>query len=363
MSHPQVDRDWWRGAVIYQIYPRSFQDSSGDGIGDLAGIRRRLPYVASLGVDAIWISPFFTSPMKDFGYDVSDYCGVDPMFGSLEDFDDLVAEAHRLDLKVMIDLVISHTSDEHPWFQAARADPNSPYRDWYVWRDEKPDNITDGIVFPGVQKAIWSYDRTAKAWYMHRFYKFQPDLNTTNPAVRQEILKIMGFWLALGVSGFRVDAVPFLIEPRGVLTETPAILAFVAQSFPASKLAPLDDPFAFAELQAFNSYLCSTVHVAHAHGRRGSRWVDDADAIAAMQKKVPETMAACFELIENGMLRGPWVMGETYSVADPYLFTIAGWLEGDGVDIARFPHVRDHRKRMMERPAVARAMAAVAAPA
>lgn len=157
--------------------------------------------------------------------------------------------------------------------------------------------------------------------------------------------------------------VPALATPRGVLTETPAILAFVAQSFPASKLAPLDDPFAFAELQAFNSYLCSTVHVAHAHGRRGSRWVDDADAIAAMQKKVPETMAACFELIENGMLRGPWVMGDTYSVADPYLFTIAGWLEGDGVDIARFPHVRDHRKRMTERPAVARAMAAVAAPA
>ncbi|MBE0691915.1 MAG: glutathione S-transferase family protein [Aquamicrobium sp.] len=157
--------------------------------------------------------------------------------------------------------------------------------------------------------------------------------------------------------------VPALATPRGVLTETPAILAFVAQSFPASKLAPLDDPFAFAELQAFNSYLCSTVHVAHAHGRRGSRWVDDADAIAAMQKKVPETMAACFELIENGMLRGPWVMGETYSVADPYLFTIAGWLEGDGVDIARFPHVHDHRKRMTERPAVARAMAAVAAPA
>lgn len=155
--------------------------------------------------------------------------------------------------------------------------------------------------------------------------------------------------------------VPALATPRGVLTETPAILAFVAQSFPAAKLAPVDDPFLFAEIQAFNSYMCSTVHVAHAHRVRGSRWVDDPDAIAAMQKKVPETVAACFELIETEMLRGPWVMGDAYSIADPYLFTIAGWLESDSVDIARFPRVQDHYRRMTERPAVARAMAAAAA--
>lgn len=155
--------------------------------------------------------------------------------------------------------------------------------------------------------------------------------------------------------------VPALATPRGVLTETPAILAFVAQSFPAAKLAPVDDPFLFAEIQAFNSYMCSTVHVAHAHRVRGSRWVDDPDAIAAMQKKVPETVAACFELIENEMLRGPWVMGDAYSIADPYLFTIAGWLESDSVDIARFPRVQDHYRCMTERPAVARAMAAAAA--
>lgn len=155
--------------------------------------------------------------------------------------------------------------------------------------------------------------------------------------------------------------VPALATPRGVLTETPAILAFVAQSFPAAKLAPVDDPFLFAEIQAFNSYMCSTVHVAHAHRVRGSRWVDDPGAIAAMQKKVPETVAACFELIESEMLRGPWVMGDAYSIADPYLFTIAGWLESDSVDIARFPRVQDHYRRMTERPAVARAMAAAAA--
>lgn len=154
--------------------------------------------------------------------------------------------------------------------------------------------------------------------------------------------------------------VPALVTPRGVLTETPAILAFIAQSFPAARLAALDDPFAFAEVQAFNSYLCSTVHVAHAHRVRGSRWADDAEAHVAMQKKVPENMSACFDLIEKEMLRGPWVMGEAYSIADPYLFTIAGWLEGDGVDIARFPRVHDHFNRMRERPAVKRVQAAVA---
>jgi glutathione S-transferase len=151
--------------------------------------------------------------------------------------------------------------------------------------------------------------------------------------------------------------VPSLATPRGILTETPAILAFIAQSFPEAKLAPLDDPFAFAEIQAFNSYLCSTVHVAHAHRVRGYRWADDPDAIAAMKKKVPETVGACFELIESQMLRGPWVMGESYTIADPYLFTLAQWLEGDGVDIARFPGVADHRARMAERPNVRKAIA------
>jgi glutathione S-transferase len=152
--------------------------------------------------------------------------------------------------------------------------------------------------------------------------------------------------------------VPALVTPRGVLTETPAILAYVAQSFPEARLAPLDDPFAFAELQSFNSYLCSTVHPHHAHGVRGSRWADDADAIAAMKKKVQENMTACFELIEERMLRGPWVMGEAYSIADPYLFTIARWLPSDNVDISRFPRVHDHYRRMEERPAVKRALAA-----
>lgn len=161
-------------------------------------------------------------------------------------------------------------------------------------------------------------------------------------------------YLAINPNG----RVPALVTDRGILTETPAILAFLAQSFPQAELAPPDDPFAFARLQAFNSYIGSTLHVAHAHRLRGSRWADDPAAHEAMRKKVPESVAACFELIENGMLRGPWVMGESYSVADPYLFTVARWMEGDSVDPARFPRVIGHRNRMMERPAVARAVAA-----
>jgi glutathione S-transferase len=151
--------------------------------------------------------------------------------------------------------------------------------------------------------------------------------------------------------------VPAMVTSRGILTETPAMLAFIAQSFPAAKLAPLDDPFGFAQVQAFNSYLCSTVHVAHAHRMRGHRWVDDPAAIAAMQKKVPQSVTACFELIDRVMLKGPWVMGESYTVADPYLFTLSNWLEADGVDLARIPRVAEHRSRMMERPSVKKAMA------
>jgi glutathione S-transferase len=151
--------------------------------------------------------------------------------------------------------------------------------------------------------------------------------------------------------------VPSLVTMRGILTETPAMLAFIAQSFPKARLAPLDDPFAFAEVQAFNSYLCATLHVAHAHRMRGTRWADDPAAIAAMQRKVPDSVGACYELIENKMLRGPWVMGETYTICDPYLFTVAQWLEGDGIDPSRFPKVRNHRERMSERAAVRKAIA------
>ena len=201
------DRQWWRGATIYQIYPRSYQDSNNDGVGDLAGIEQRLQYVASLGVDGIWISPFYTSPMKDFGYDVSDYCDVDPVFGTLADFDRLIATAHRLNLKVIIDQVYSHTSDLHPWFTESRASRDNPKADWYVWADPKPDGSPPSnwqSVFTG---PAWTWDAHREQYYMHNFLTEQPDLNLHNRDVQDALLNVARFWLERGVDGFRLDAI------------------------------------------------------------------------------------------------------------------------------------------------------------
>ena len=205
---------WYRNAVIYALDIESFQDDNGDGIGDFAGLTRRLAYLAGLGVTCVWLHPFFGSPRQDDGYDITDYYAVDPRFGDLGDFVEFAHQAETFGIRIVVDLVVNHTSRQHPWFQAARADPASPYRDYYVWSKKRPRDITTGIVFPGVQKSIWTFDRKAGAWYYHRFYDFQPDLNFANPAVRREIHKIMGYWLELGVSGFRVDALPFLIENK-----------------------------------------------------------------------------------------------------------------------------------------------------
>ena len=203
---------WWRGAVIYQIYPRSFRDTNGDGIGDLAGIVEGLDYIASLGVDGIWISPFFTSPMKDFGYDVEDYCGIDPTFGTFADFDAIIAKAHRLGLKVIIDQVYSHTSDEHAWFQESRADRTNPKADWYVWADPKPDGAPPSnwqSVFGG---SAWQWDGPRKQYYLHNFLISQPDLNVHNRAVQDALLEVTRFWLNRGVDGFRLDALNFTMH-------------------------------------------------------------------------------------------------------------------------------------------------------
>lgn len=215
------DRDWWRGAVVYQIYPRSFQDSDGDGIGDLKGILRRLPHIAALGVDAIWISPFFKSPMKDFGYDVSDYCDVDPMFGTLADFDVVVAEAHRLGLRVMIDQVISHTSDEHPWFKESRAGRDNARADWYVWADARPDGTppTNWLsIFGG---SAWQWDTRRQQYYLHNFLAEQPDLNFHNKAVQDALLDTVRFWLDRGADGFRLDTINFYFHSRGLEDNPP----------------------------------------------------------------------------------------------------------------------------------------------
>lgn len=206
---------WYKNAIVYCLSVESFMDSNGDGNGDFRGLMRRLDYIHGLGATAIWLMPFQTSPGRDDGYDVSDYYGVDPRYGTLGDFVEFTHGAKQRGMRVLIDLVVNHTSNEHPWFKAARSDPKSPYRDWYVWSKKKPANANEGMVFPGVQKSTWTWDAEAKEYYFHRFYEFQPDLNTANPLVQAEILKIMGFWIQLGVSGFRMDAVPFVISEKG----------------------------------------------------------------------------------------------------------------------------------------------------
>ena len=212
---PMINDLWYKNAVIYCLSVGTYMDSNGDGIGDFKGLMRRLDYLHGLGLTAIWLMPFQVSPHRDDGYDVSDYYGVDPRYGTIGDFVEFTHGAKQRGIRVLIDLVVNHTSDQHPWFKQARKDPDSKYRDWYVWSKKKPPRADHGMVFPGVQKSTWSYDHEAKAWYFHRFYDFQPDLNTSHPEVQAEILKIMGFWIQLGVSGFRMDAVPFIIATKG----------------------------------------------------------------------------------------------------------------------------------------------------
>jgi maltose alpha-D-glucosyltransferase/alpha-amylase len=202
---------WWKNAVIYCVDTQAFLDTNGDGVGDIDGLTQRIDYLAGLGVTCLWLMPFYPSPERDYGYDVSDYYGVAPKYGSAGDIVELIQTARERGIRVIADLVVNHTSIEHPWFQMARKG-HPIFRDFYVWSDEKPEGAEDGVVFPGKQRGIWSYDRAARSWYMHRFYEFQPDLNINNPLVRNEIHKVIGFWLEIGMSGFRIDAVPFLIE-------------------------------------------------------------------------------------------------------------------------------------------------------
>jgi len=205
---------WYKDAVIYSLDVDAFQDSNGDGIGDFRGLTRRLDYLAGLGVTCLWLLPFYPTPDRDNGYDVKDYYGVDPRLGTLGDFVEFMHQARERGIRVLVDLVVNHTSDQHPWFQSARQSKDSPYRDWYVWSDTLPADAHEGMVFPGYQDAVWAWDEAAGAFYFHRFYAHQPDLDISNPEVREEICRIMGFWLELGVSGFRMDAAPFLIEMK-----------------------------------------------------------------------------------------------------------------------------------------------------
>jgi alpha-glucosidase len=232
------EKDWWRGAVIYQIYPRSYQDSNGDGVGDLAGIVQRLPYIASLGVDAIWISPFFTSPMKDFGYDVSDYCDVDPMFGTLADFDAVVARAHQLGVKVMIDLVLSHTSDKHPWFAESRSSRSNPRANWFVWSDAKPDGTPPNNWLSIFGGSAWQWDSRREQYYLHNFLVSQPDLNFHEPQVQEALLDVARFWLDRGVDGFRLDTINFYFADKELRDNPP-----LAPELRNANIAPSVNPY------------------------------------------------------------------------------------------------------------------------
>ncbi len=222
---------WYKNAIIYCLSVATYMDADGDGVGDFRGLMNRLDYLQGIGATAIWLMPFQPSPQRDGGYDIADYYGVDPRYGTLGDFVEFTHGCKQRGIRVLIDLVVNHTSDQHAWFQSARSDPKSKYRDWYVWAKKEPAHASDGVVFPGVQKSTWDYDKLARAWYFHRFYDFQPDLNTSNPEVQAEILKIMGFWIQLGVSGFRMDAVPFVIAEKGAKVREPVEQYDMLRSF------------------------------------------------------------------------------------------------------------------------------------
>lgn len=235
-----TELNWWKGGIIYQIYPRSFMDANGDGIGDLKGIIDKLDYVASLGVDAIWLSPIFTSPMKDFGYDISDYRDIDPMFGTLADFKELITRAHQLGLKVMVDQVISHSSDVHPWFEQSRQDKTNPKADWYVWADPKPDGSPPNNWLSIFGGSAWKWDSRRLQYYLHNFLESQPDFNFHNPEVRKVHLGNMRFWLEMGVDGFRLDTVNFYFHSQGLEDNPP-----VPAGEPKTKGAPEDNPYTY----------------------------------------------------------------------------------------------------------------------
>ena len=207
---------WWKNAVIYCLDVETYADSNEDGCGDFPGLTKRVDYLAGLGVTCLWLMPFYPSPNRDDGYDITDFYNVDPKLGSLGDFVEFVRTARERGMRVIVDLVVNHTSDQHPWFQAARKSRDDRHRDYYVWRDERPEDGPEGLAFPGVETSNWEWDEEAGQYYLHRFYSHQPDLNVEHPGVRDEIDKIMGFWLELGVSGFRIDAVPFLLETEGI---------------------------------------------------------------------------------------------------------------------------------------------------
>ncbi|MEO9654654.1 alpha-glucosidase [Marinomonas sp.] len=235
-----TEQEWWRGCIIYQVYPRSFYDANNDGIGDLTGVTEKIPYIASLGVDAIWLSPFFTSPMKDFGYDVSDYCDVDPIFGTLEDFDKLIEVAHQHNIKIIIDQVLNHTSDQHPWFKESRSSLDNDKSDWYVWVDANPDGTVPNNWLSVFGGPAWHWDSRRRQYYLHNFLDSQPDLNFHNPDVVDAVLETVEFWLKRGVDGFRLDTANYYFHDLELRNNPPK-----EEIVEGSIGVRLDNPYAY----------------------------------------------------------------------------------------------------------------------
>ena len=307
-----ADPDWWRHGILYQVYPRSFADANGDGVGDLAGIADRLPHIASLGVDAVWISPFYPSPMKDFGYDVSDYTGVHPLFGTLDDFDRLVARARSLGLRIIVDLVLSHTSDAHPWFRESRNSRTGAHADWYVWADPKPDGTPPNNWLSIFGGPAWQWEARREQYYLHNFLAAQPDLNVHNPAVVDALMGVARFWLDRGVSGFRLDALNFLTHDPQLRDNPPRDPDADQPGFRVSPANPYD-----RQLHVYDRSRPSTVPVLE----RLRLVLDDypeTTSVAEVAEETPHTaasyvtgdtrlhMAYSFDLL-NDRLRAPYI--------------------------------------------------------
>src|SRR5579871_803138 len=210
---------WYKNAVFYQVHVRAFYDSNGDGVGDFEGLAQKLDYLSDLGINAIWLMPFFPSPLRDDGYDIADYTSVHPLYGTLDDFKRFLAAAHERQIKVVVEMVLNHTSDQHAWFQESRSSRDNARRDWYVWSDTDTRYQSARIIFIDTELSNWAWDPVSKEYYWHRFFSHQPDLNYDNPAVREQMWEVMKFWLDIGVDGFRLDAVPYLIEREGTSCE------------------------------------------------------------------------------------------------------------------------------------------------
>ncbi len=325
VSHFSREKDWWRGAVIYQIYPRSFQDSNNDGIGDLAGISSRMPYIASLGVDAIWISPFFTSPMKDFGYDVSDYRGIDPMFGTMDDFDALIECAHQNGLKVMIDLVLSHTSDQHAWFKESRQNKENDKSNWYVWADAKEDGNPPNNWLSIFGGSAWQWDPRRLQYYLHNFLTSQPDLNFHEPQVQDALLDVARFWLERGVDGFRLDTINFYTHDKQ-LRDNPGL----PKDQITSRIAPAENPYGWQQ---------------HLYDKNQPENIDFLKKLRAVME--PYNAAAVGEVGDEQL--GLEIMGE-YTSGDDLMHMCYAFelLSGQQPSASYIKDVMDHVERVAE---------------